>query len=353
MKILHLADLHLGSKLDSSLVSGLNKYLKLELRNTFNLAVSYAKENAIKVIMLAGDIFDSDYPNERDKTFFYDVIKANPDIDFLYLRGNHDQDRDQSLYANITNLKTFNSSWTYYNYDNICIAGLEMEAGNLHSYYQTLDLDASKINIVMLHGEISDSFGNYKINLKKLANKHINYLALGHMHKCLIANGPDFIYAYPGCLMGRSFDETGPKGLLELATDNNIITPKFIPLAKHELIDLAFDISQYNSDYEVSLGVQKSINFNKNNLYRLTLIGSQNYPILSLASIKIYLNDVAFFLIIVNKSHIKLDFSNYLEDKTIKGELVRIVTNNHNLTDSEKDQILNYAFKALRGESLE
>lgn len=173
------------------------------------------------------------------------------------------------------------------------------------------------------------------------------------MHKCLIANGPDFIYAYPGCLMGRSFDETGPKGLLELAIDNNIITPKFIPLAKHELIDLVFDISQYNSDYEVSLGVQKSINFNKNNLYRLTLIGSQNYPILSLASIKIYLNDVAFFLIIVNKSHIKLDFSNYLEDKTIKGELVRIVTNNHNLTDCEKDQILNYAFKALRGESLE
>lgn len=352
MKILHLADLHLGSKLDKAIVADLNRYLKLELRNTFNLAVTYANENYIKVILLAGDVFDSDYPNERDKTFFYDVIKANPDIDFLYLRGNHDKDKDETLYADIPNLKTFGENWTYYNYANICIAGLELATSNRTSFYQTLVLDPNKVNIVMLHGIIGDDASNYAINIKKLANKHINYLALGHIHKSLIANGPDFIYAYPGCLMGRSFDETGSKGMLELNIDKAVI-PQFIPLAKHELVDLTFDISPYKSDYEIALGIKNNIQFVNKNLYRLTLTGSQNYPNLSLSSIYVYLGEVAFFLTLSNKSSIKLDFSRYLEDKTIKGEIVRLVNSDNSLTDSEKDQILSYAFKALRGESLE
>ena len=90
MKIIHTADIHLGSRMDSKFNKEIANERKAELRNTFKRLVEYAKDNGVSLIMLCGDMFDSDRPFKKDKDFFYSVVTANPDIDFLYLKGNHD-----------------------------------------------------------------------------------------------------------------------------------------------------------------------------------------------------------------------------------------------------------------------
>ena len=90
MKILHCADIHLGSKMEAKLPKEKSDVRKTEVRGAFNRAVEYAQRHGIKVILLCGDVFDSDRPLKKDKDFFYSVVKNNSDIDFLYLRGNHD-----------------------------------------------------------------------------------------------------------------------------------------------------------------------------------------------------------------------------------------------------------------------
>ena len=90
MKIIHAADIHLGSKLDSKFSKTISDQRKVEVRNTFKRLVEYANSNSISLIMLSGDIFDSNTPVKKDKDFFYNVIKNNPNITFLYLKGNHD-----------------------------------------------------------------------------------------------------------------------------------------------------------------------------------------------------------------------------------------------------------------------
>ena len=85
VKIIHTADIHLGSRMDSRFSKEIAGERKAELRNTFKRLVEYAKENGVSVIMLCGDVFDSDRPFKKDKDFFYSVITANPDIDLLYL----------------------------------------------------------------------------------------------------------------------------------------------------------------------------------------------------------------------------------------------------------------------------
>ena len=90
MKIIHTADIHLGSRMDSRFSKEIADERKAELRNTFKRLVEYAKENDVSVIMLCGDVFDSDRPFKKDKDFFYGIVTANPDIGFLYLKGNHD-----------------------------------------------------------------------------------------------------------------------------------------------------------------------------------------------------------------------------------------------------------------------
>ena len=83
MKIIHTADIHLGSRMDSRFSKEIADERKAELRNTFKRLVEYAKENDVSVIMLCGDVFDSDRPFKKDKDFFYGVITANHDIEQL------------------------------------------------------------------------------------------------------------------------------------------------------------------------------------------------------------------------------------------------------------------------------
>ena len=90
MKFLHLADVHLGSKIEAKLPQDKTEERKSGIRAAFKNAIEYAAKTDIKVVVLAGDMFDSDRPFKKDKEFFYSVVRNNPNIDFLYLRGNHD-----------------------------------------------------------------------------------------------------------------------------------------------------------------------------------------------------------------------------------------------------------------------
>ena len=66
----------------------------------------------------------------------------------------------------------------------------------------------------MLHGEVGT--GSKKININKLRNKNIDYLALGHIHSYQTGIiEEDKVYAYCGCLEPRGFDELNEKGFID------------------------------------------------------------------------------------------------------------------------------------------
>ena len=56
MKIIHAADLHLGSKIEAKL-KDISEERKAEVRNSFLRLAKYAHENDIHVILLSGDVF--------------------------------------------------------------------------------------------------------------------------------------------------------------------------------------------------------------------------------------------------------------------------------------------------------
>ena len=65
MKIIHCADIHLGSKLASKFPGNISDERKREVLDTFSRMVDYAKKNQVKVIMLSGDVFDKDKPAKK------------------------------------------------------------------------------------------------------------------------------------------------------------------------------------------------------------------------------------------------------------------------------------------------
>ncbi|HPM07988.1 MAG TPA: DNA repair exonuclease, partial [Bacilli bacterium] len=200
MKIIHCADLHLGSRLTSLPAGEIRDARKNDILASFDGLINYANDNGVQIIMFSGDVFDSDRPTKKDKAYFYSAIQSNPNIAFLYLKGNHDT--EESLVENYDNLHTFSEKWASYKFEDAVISGIELSSSNKTSLYSSLNLKKEDVNIVMMHGDINTK-GKEHIDLSKLANKNIDYLALGHIHSHsqtkIDSRG---IAVYSGCLDG-------------------------------------------------------------------------------------------------------------------------------------------------------
>ena len=91
MKIIHCSDLHLDSKMKSNLDSIKAKERRDEILRTYQNMVEYASKNEIKIILIAGDMFDKKNITLKARNVVLDSIRSNPNIDFIYLKGNHDE----------------------------------------------------------------------------------------------------------------------------------------------------------------------------------------------------------------------------------------------------------------------
>ena len=347
MKFIHCADVHLGSRIDSGFPREVSEKKREEVRNTFRKMVEYARQEDVCAILLCGDVFDSDKPFKKDKEFFFSVVEKNPEIDFLYLRGNHDGAGEHRA---LPNLKTFSEEWQSYEYDDVVISGIEMVPGNATSLYSALSLDAENKNIVMLHGQIGDAMGMDKINLSRLRDKHIDYLALGHVHTyatgALDARGT---YAYSGCPEGRGFDEAGEKGFVLLEVNEDGITHTFQPFCERMIEWFSIDVTEHGNAYEVSRMAAEYI-VEQKSICRFELIGELEADADELADdVKKYLESECFFVDVKDRTRRRIDVSAYQHDLSLAGEFVRRVFASNAYSDEEKEQIASLGLRALKG----
>ena len=185
MKFIHCADLHLNSRIET-LSFEKAKIRREEIMRTFERLCEYAQKEKITAVILAGDIFDTPFNSRKIKERFLYAITAAKNVDFLFLNGNHDEGKlfDEND-AIPKNFKFFSDEWTAYDYKNVSIVGVNFTAENNLFVYDSLKLDEKKTNIVVMHGQTAaynKADGFYIVNLRRLKDKNIDYLALGHVH---------------------------------------------------------------------------------------------------------------------------------------------------------------------------
>ena len=362
MKLIHIADLHLDSKMTANLDNIKAKQRRSELLITFNNMVNYAVKNDIKAIIIAGDLFDTKNVSMAAKNAVKGTIENNPDIDFYYLKGNHDA---ESFLAGLEtmprNLKMFKEVWTSYELgEDIVITGVELDKNNSKSIYNSLVLNMDKFNIVTLHGQESEHQKKDKaetINISELRNKGIDYLALGHIHsykeETLDARG---MYCYPGCLEGRGFDECGEHGFVVLDIENKKCKTTFVPFAGRKLYTVNIDITGCMSTVDIAERVREILDreeFSPSCLLKLVLIGEVDVECeKDIDFLRKRFESGYYFLKIYDESVLKVDYNQFALDESLKGEFVRVVMGNDALTEEEKTTIVRYGIQALAGEEL-
>ena len=359
MKIIHCSDLHLDSKMETNLNKEKAKERKNEILLTFEKMVDFAKKNGVKVIIIAGDMFDKKNISVKAKKIVKNQIILNPEIDFLYLKGNHDEinfiEEEEEIPSN---LKLFNEKeWVTYKYGDIAVTGIEIGKQNNYNIYNSLILEKNDINIVVMHGQESQNDVKDKteiINLKELKNKNIDYLALGHIHtfkqEKLDNRG---IYCYSGCLEGRGFDECGEKGFVLLDIEDKQIKTQFIPIAKRTLHEINIDITGVTENYDIEQKIEEETNkISKDDLIKIVLKGKvEAGTTRDIDYLKKKYEDRFYCIKIYDETTLNIDYMKHQNDASLKGEFIRLVLE-QDLTDEEKGKIINTGIRALLGEEV-
>lgn len=357
MKIIHCADIHLDSGMGTNFNKEKAKERRNEILNTFRRMVDYAVVNGVDAIIIAGDLYDTRKISATAVNIFINAVKNNPGITFYYLKGNHDAESLLGAFDVIPdNLKLFGNSWTSYRYKSIDITGIELDKDNSRTACDSLALDRDNFNIVIMHGQKSEYAGSDKaetINLRALRNKGIDYLALGHVHSyCSAKLDSRGKWCYPGCLEGRGFDECGEHGfvLIDIDEDKLTYTDTFVPFASRKVCEIHVDISgcRDNADIESRI-MDKKQGTDESAVVKIVLSGKVECDcIKDTELIENRLKDMFYALRIYDESSFIVDYHSYENDRSLKGEFVRMVKASE-LGEDEKAEVIRYGIQALSG----
>ena len=363
MKLIHTADLHLDSRLNARFSGEKRKERKNELLMNFERLADHASSHGVSAVLISGDLFDRDRVSETAAGIVRDVIRAHDDIEFFYLKGNHDMGGALSSDDVPANLHTFGTAWQSYTLaEDVMIHGLEITGKEAHDALTSLKTDPGNINIVMLHGQITESrydAADHAICLPDLRYHEIDYLALGHIHDRregrLDQRG---IYVYPGCLEGRGFDECGEHGftVLDIDTKKHRLTTEFVPFAKRTLFREEVDITGLSSTNEILTAVKNILeqdDIQSKDMVQLHLMGfTEAEAERDLSYISAVLEEKYYLAEVCDETVFLIHPEAYQYDETLKGVFVRQVLEDESLSEEEKAAVIRYGFLALKQEEL-
>ncbi len=359
MKLIHTGDVHLGSAF-KTLTGEQARQRNAELLDGFRRLCTYAKENGVYAVLLAGDLFDGNQIPAQLKKETLSIISAAAPVCFFYVSGNHDEEFSAENLP--SNLYLFSDARAFKSYDlpeNICVTGLDTKYFAQAAFAQ-LALPPQKYNILLLHGEkgVDGGASSENIPFARLQNKGIDYLALGHIHKpTLTAERLDGrgVYRYCGCLEGRGFDEVGQRGFFLLEIENGkLVKELFLSVASREVVEVRADISACTTYYDVeNCAVQALSAVPSKNMVKLLLTGRHALGLKKdLTLLEGRLGSRFFLFRVVDESRLFIDYRAFENDKTERGEFVREV-GRYELNEDLRAEILDVGLKALAGEEID
>ncbi len=251
MRILHAADLHLDSAF-AGLAEEKAALLRQESRDILRRMVDWANDHAVDVMLLSGDLFDSDRMYSQTARTLAQVLARFRGRIFLS-PGNHDFYAPGSGYDAVDwpeNVHIFTSrrpQTVLLRSLNASVTGAAFTSAEEWEPFDGASFSGgdAPIRLGVLHGEVTRGESKYRaIPPAEIEKTNLTYLALGHVHRCAgVQRAGNTAYAYPGCLPGRGFDETGDKGFLYGEITPEKVELEFIPFAPRRYQSVTADIT--------------------------------------------------------------------------------------------------------------
>jgi DNA repair exonuclease SbcCD nuclease subunit len=238
MRLLHAADLHVDSPL-----RGLSAYpgapageIRGATRRALENLVHLAQEASVDAVLLAGDIYDGDWPDYNTGLFFRAQMArlGEAGIKVYLVSGNHDAasqiSRKLSLPENVIEFSRHQPDSQPDDALSLVVHGqgypVRDVTDNLAIRYP--DPWSGYFNVGVLHTALNgrEDHARYApCSVEDLRARNYDYWALGHVHtRETVSTEPHIVFS--GNIQGRHAKETGPKGcvLVDVGTDGAVST---------------------------------------------------------------------------------------------------------------------------------
>ncbi len=272
-KFLHAADIHLDSPL-----KGLTAYegapisqFQNATRVAFSNLVSHAIETGVAFVIIAGDLYDGDWPDFSTGLFLIKELEQlnQAGIKAVILFGNHDTE------SKITKSLPWPANAFRFGHkapETIMLDELGVAIhGQSYARMDVMDNLASsypkaqsgRLNIGVLHTALEGNARHASYapcSLEQLQNHGYDYWALGHVHAHAILNRDPWV-VFPGNLQGRHVRETGAKGCVSVTVrDGQIITVEQVILDVVRWLEVEVDASGHTDVQELRKRCNEAVN---------------------------------------------------------------------------------------------
>ena len=338
IKILHTADIHLGRKFAFLREKG--KEYRNQLLITFEKIVDLAINENVSLLLIAGDLFDS---NRVHGTVIRKVLTAFKKLESNGIRvciipGTHDIFDEDSIYRFVefpSNVTVFTPEFNRKAYEDLDLTVYgEVFDGRYvdESPIQRLSLSKdSKYHVGMAHCAIKIEGWIEKdallLGRNEIANSGLDYLALGHWHSFQDFSQGNTKAFYCGAPEPVSMDQKGAGNVLMVTIHNKgDITVDPIRVGTRQFDKMSIDVGSVNSMADIVTLVEAKSD--PNLILELTLEGlcGMDYD-LNPRDIEDELGASFFCLRVVDKSHPKLEEVSLenIPEETVEGKFIKIM----------------------------
>jgi len=360
VKFLHLADFHLDSAL-GALPPEKAAIRRREMRETVSDAFILAQEENADMIFISGDLFDGDNTFFDTVRFLMDTMGKVPAHIFIS-PGNHDFISPSSPYfscpvpKNVTIFKR-NAIERAGVFGNVAVYGAAFcarwqDAPLIKGFSRD---SADKTSVLVMHADdVSPSSRYNPVSPEDMERSAFTYAALGHNHEFSgkLSAGSS-VYAHPGCIEGRGFDETGAKGAIVGEISEGCVDIAFRPLCRRRYEVKELDIS----DVETADGLFDRLRAlsSERDILRIVLSGERGVDI-DVTALQSALSENFFHLSLIDRSRRREDIFSRAGEQSLRGLFLKELKRklDRASSDEERSKILlaaRYGLCAMDGEN--
>jgi exonuclease SbcD len=338
LKILHTADIHLGAKFSGLGNKGASQ--REQLRATFKNVISTAINEKVNIVLIAGDLFDSNQQPQRNTDLVMEQFNllGSSNIPVCLIPGTHDSLDSSSIYRKVSfegkcpNLKILvdgNMSWKEYPALDLTVYGKP----NLSNRSSTSPLKglrrstSSKFHVAMAHGSLyvpeKTAEDDHVFRLEEVKASGMQYLALGHWHRvyrCPV-EPPAWYSGPPEWISGQT--EKGGVLLVSLSDTGEVkVEPRMLGLRDYDEVEINMGEIQEPGKLKERILLGAS----QNRVRKVTLRGLRDAElIVSPEQLETELGERFFHLNVTDRSHPKPGEVAEDEERLIRNRFIKLM----------------------------
>ncbi len=358
LKILHTADIHLGARFSG--LGDRGAVQREQLRATFKKVIATALEERVGIVLIVGDLFDSNQQPQRNIDLVVEQFGLLNDncIPVCVVPGTHDSLDSSSIYRKFDleercpNLTVFaGEEMSFVEYPELDLTVCGRPNLSNRSYSSPLkglkSTTSSRFHVAMAHGSFyipeKTADDDHVFTIEEVRDSGMDYLALGHWHRAYCCSEkPMAWYSGPPEWIPDQRDRGAVLLVTLMDTGEVTVEPREIGVRGCDEVEIDMSQAQDRAALEARICAGASGDL----VRKVTLKGLRDAELMvDTEELEAELGQEFFHLSVVDRSHPKA--GQVLEDaeRLIRNRFIRLMNERIESAEGEERDIAENAFQ--------